>query len=159
MSKQFDKSVTEISYLVGIYVLILGAGPLIWNPFAQTLGRRPVVCSGSIRRALLTFRTVYCFHSCGAWWCRLGCLCPIVRIHGWRSSSSRLWAKCCPRTRWRHGCGHFLQRSQRREDWMVDTDGEYRDLFYFDHFTLISTDHTGSLLRTDHRRVHCPGNW
>lgn len=43
MSAQFGKSVTEVSYLVGIYVLVLGAGPLIWNPFAQTLGRRPVV--------------------------------------------------------------------------------------------------------------------
>ncbi|KAI7778452.1 hypothetical protein LA080_002152 [Diaporthe eres] len=42
MSAQFGKSVTEVSYLVGIYVLVLGAGPLIWNPFAQTLGRRPV---------------------------------------------------------------------------------------------------------------------
>lgn len=45
MSAQFGKSVTEVSYLVGIYVLVLGAGPLIWNPFAQTLGRRPVVRS------------------------------------------------------------------------------------------------------------------
>lgn len=45
MSAQFGKSVTEVSYLVGIYVLVLGAGPLIWNPFAQTLGRRPVVSS------------------------------------------------------------------------------------------------------------------
>lgn len=45
MSAQFKKSVTEVSYLVGIYVLVLGAGPLIWNPFAQTLGRRPVVRS------------------------------------------------------------------------------------------------------------------
>ena len=43
MSAQFGKSVTEISYLVGIYVLVLGAGPLFWNPFAQILGRRPVV--------------------------------------------------------------------------------------------------------------------
>ena len=43
-SKQFDKTVTEISYLVSIYVLVLGTGPMIWNPFAQTLGRRPVVC-------------------------------------------------------------------------------------------------------------------
>lgn len=45
MSAKFKKSVTEVSYLVGIYVLVLGAGPLIWNPFAQTLGRRPVVSS------------------------------------------------------------------------------------------------------------------
>lgn len=43
MSVQFGTSVMEVSYLVGIYVLVLGAGPLIWNPFAQTLGRRPVV--------------------------------------------------------------------------------------------------------------------
>lgn len=35
MSSQFDKSVTEVSYLVGIYVLVLGAGPLIWNSFTQ----------------------------------------------------------------------------------------------------------------------------
>ncbi|KAK2616063.1 hypothetical protein N8I77_002773 [Diaporthe amygdali] len=42
MSMQFNRSVTEVSYLVGIYVLVLGAGPLIWNPFAQILGRRPV---------------------------------------------------------------------------------------------------------------------
>lgn len=49
MSAQFGKSVTEVSYLVGIYVLVLGAGPLIWNPFAQTLGRRPVVGFRSVK--------------------------------------------------------------------------------------------------------------
>lgn len=50
MSAQFGRSVTEVSYLVGIYVLVLGAGPLIWNPFAQTLGRRPVVSLVSTMR-------------------------------------------------------------------------------------------------------------
>lgn len=43
MSKQWHKTITEVSYQVGIYVLVLGAGPLLWNPFAQTHGRRPVV--------------------------------------------------------------------------------------------------------------------
>jgi multidrug resistance protein len=38
----------EAGYVVGSYVLLLGAGPFIWNPLSHSYGRRPIYIVGII---------------------------------------------------------------------------------------------------------------
>ena len=43
MAVFFHRPITDISYLVGVYALVMGAGVLVWNPLADRFGRRPVM--------------------------------------------------------------------------------------------------------------------
>lgn len=42
MSEYFGKSIAAIANSIGISILGLGVGPLLWNPLAQAIGHRPV---------------------------------------------------------------------------------------------------------------------
>ena len=42
LATQFHTEIEQETYLVGVCALLLGIGPLVWNPFAQTHGRRSV---------------------------------------------------------------------------------------------------------------------
>ena len=159
MSTQYGETVTEISYLLGIYVLVLGTGPLIWNPFAQTLGRRPVVCSASScdKQVVLSLSTVYCFNGCGTWWRNLGHMRAVVWVYGWRPSPSRFRAKCCTRSG-RYHCGrHLSSGDQRGEDWMVDSHGSSKMGPYCEE-KLIHKDNPWPVLGTDPSCVYCAGD-
>lgn len=41
MSLYFDRSITAVANTVGISILGLGVGALLWNPLAASIGRRP----------------------------------------------------------------------------------------------------------------------
>lgn len=50
IAEDLNVSVQRASYLLSLFIAILGAGPLIWKPLSQTWGRRPIfllslVCS------------------------------------------------------------------------------------------------------------------
>lgn len=119
MSKQFHTSITRVSYQVGIYVLVLGAAPLFWNPFAQTHGRRPVVScapklamSKSLRSNhlgdhLRLLGTVYRFNGNCTSRRNLGLLCALVWYLGRRQGCSGFRSKCCTCIRWSDRRGHI----------------------------------------------------
>lgn len=50
IAEDLNVSVQRASYLLTLFIAILGAGPLVWKPLSQTWGRRPIfllslVCS------------------------------------------------------------------------------------------------------------------
>ncbi|TKY89523.1 hypothetical protein EX895_001308 [Sporisorium graminicola] len=46
MSVSFDKSIAAIANTIGIAILGLGTGPLLWNAFSESIGRRPTYIIG-----------------------------------------------------------------------------------------------------------------
>jgi len=43
MSQFFHQSISNMTYLVGSYTLMMGFGVLLWNPLADRYGRRPIL--------------------------------------------------------------------------------------------------------------------
>lgn len=43
MSLFFHRPITDMTYLVGAYTLMMGFGVLLWNPLADRFGRRPIL--------------------------------------------------------------------------------------------------------------------
>jgi len=43
MSLFFHRPISEMTYLVGAYTLMMGFGALLWNPLADRFGRRPIL--------------------------------------------------------------------------------------------------------------------
>lgn len=43
MSHFFHRSISDMTYLVGAYTLMMGFGVLLWNPLADRFGRRPIL--------------------------------------------------------------------------------------------------------------------
>ncbi|KAL4783721.1 major facilitator superfamily domain-containing protein [Aspergillus varians] len=47
ISKAYGVGMQQVSYTIGVYMLGLGAGAVIWSPTATLFGRRPVYVAGS----------------------------------------------------------------------------------------------------------------
>jgi MFS family permease len=43
MSQFFNHPIDDMTYLVGVYTLMMGFGVLFWNPLADRYGRRPIL--------------------------------------------------------------------------------------------------------------------
>ncbi|KAL5343263.1 major facilitator superfamily domain-containing protein [Aspergillus crustosus] len=48
IAEEFGVGVQQASYTIGVYMLGLGAGAVIWSPTATLFGRRPVYVAGSV---------------------------------------------------------------------------------------------------------------
>ena len=41
LSEDIHQTLTATAYVTNVFILVSGVAPLIWNPFANVLGRRP----------------------------------------------------------------------------------------------------------------------
>lgn len=60
MSIQYDKTVTEISYLTSIQILVLGVFPLFFVPLMNIYGRRPFLIFSSLACCALNIGGGFC---------------------------------------------------------------------------------------------------
>ncbi|KAL2204231.1 MFS general substrate transporter [Sarocladium strictum] len=54
---QEQKTVPQLTYLIAVHVLFLGAGNVIWVPLSNWLGRRPVLLAATL---MMTLASVWC---------------------------------------------------------------------------------------------------